>query len=106
MTTVSICQQQAPTSAASVHTAPSATIIDAAVVCNPTASSDTLTLWLVQDGGTQADDNVIYDALTVDAGATEVLGALHGMSMIAGAKLFLLAGASATALTVTITGRR
>lgn len=106
MTNIVLCQQLAPTTAASVFTAPSATIIDAAVVCNPTGVADTLSVWVAQDGLTQADDNAVYHDLAVDAGATVVLSALQGMSLVAGADLFLQAGTSATALAVTVTGRR
>lgn len=106
MTNIVLCQQFAPTTVGNAFTASSATIIDAAVVCNPTGSPDTLSVWVAQDGGTQGADNAIYHELAVDAGATVVLGALQGMSLVTGADLYLQAGSSATALAVTVTGRR
>lgn len=105
MSNISICQQFAPDTPTIAYTAERPTIIDAAVVCNPTAADAVLSVWVAQDGGTQADDNIIYDEKSIAAGTTEVLDALHGLSMVTGARLVLLSD-TASALAVTVTGRR
>jgi hypothetical protein len=105
MTKINICQTQAATAAASVFTATTTTTIDAAVVCNPTGADDNLSVWLVSDGLSQADNNAVYHELLVSAGATVSLTALVNQGLVTGAKIYLQATTSAAALTVTIAGR-
>ena len=80
------------------------TYIDSAVVCNPTGSSATLTLAVVDGGGSLADANTIYSAFTVAAGDTTTLGGLVNMRLEAADEIRGLASAGST-LTLTITGR-
>lgn len=100
-----LCQTQAPTTAAAAFTATKRAAIDAAVVCNPTGADDTLSVWVVQDGGAQADDNAVIHDLTVTAGETVMLSSLVNHVVETGGKIFLEAGTSASALSVMISGQ-
>ena len=104
MSKVNIYQGQVPDSATALVTATKTQTIDAAVVCNTSASSVTLQVWIVIDGGSTGDDHKIYDALSVDADSETSLALLINHAIPAGAKLFAQASA-ATSLTLTISGR-
>ncbi|SFI84411.1 hypothetical protein [Albimonas pacifica] len=78
--------------------------IDAATVCNPTASAATLTLHIVASGGTASAADKLYHELSVDAGATVPLTGLVNQCLARGATVQAVAG-TASALTLTISGR-
>ena len=78
--------------------------VDSAVVCNPTAGSQTITLAVVKGGGALADANTVYHEFTVDAGATTVLSGLLNLRLDASDEIRGLASAAAS-LTLTISGR-
>ena len=106
MTLSILCQTQAPTTAASAFTAERPTQVFSAEVCNPSAADDRLSVWLTSSpSDTQVDGNAIYHEVGVPAGATVSLGGLANHVVQTGCKVFLEAQASATALTVTISGR-
>ena len=97
--------QPGTSAAAAVVSATSARTIDQASVVNVTASDAWLSVWLVQNGDTAADDTLLYDEMTIAAGGTPVtLGALVNMAVPAQAAVHLQAE-TASALTVTISGR-
>lgn len=78
--------------------------IDAAVVCNTTASAQTITISVVDGGGAVADANKIYHEFSISGGDTVTLGGLLNMRLEDADELRGLAD-SATALTLTISGR-
>ncbi len=96
--------QPGTSSAVAVAGSKSVRTIDQAAVVNPTGSADTLSVWLVQDGDTAADDTKIYHDLAVSAGGTVTLAALINQALPADAEIHLAAATGAT-LTVTISGR-
>ncbi len=82
--------------------APGATaILKSMLVANTTAAAATLTLYLVPSGGTAGAGNMLFNALSVAAGATTVIDLEQYME--AGDFLAGLQG-TASALTVTISG--
>lgn len=79
--------------------------IDHAVVVNPSGADAWLSVWLVQDGDTAADDTIIYHEKNIVSVADPVtLSALINMAIPANATIHLQSQ-TATALTVTISGR-
>lgn len=105
MSKILICQTQAPTAAAAAFTAAATTVIDAAMVHNPTGATDTLSVWIVPTGGSASDANAAYTDLSVSSGETISLSPLVNQVIPKDAELHLMAGTSATALTVTVAGR-
>lgn len=80
--------------------------IDAAVVVNPTAASAWLSVWLVQSGDTAADDTIIYHEMAIaNDGVPVSLSALINQAIPSGAEVHLQAE-TASALTVTISGKQ
>jgi hypothetical protein len=104
-------QGQPATTEAELYTAPANTtnnpspgataILKSMVICNTTASAATLTLYLVPSGGSAGAGNMLYNALSVAAGATTVIDLEQYME--AGEFLAGLQG-TASALTVTLSG--
>jgi hypothetical protein len=80
------------------------TVIDSGIVTNTTASTVTLTLWLVPSGGAAADANKIADALSIAAGATYLCPELAGKRLDSGDALWAQASA-ATSLSFRLDGR-
>lgn len=75
-----------------------------ASVANVGGASDTLTVYLVKSDDTAADDTaVIFEQTINNASAPEVLNALLNIKLGPGDAIHAKAGASATALTLTIT---
>lgn len=105
MSKISIFQGAAPATAASIATASQNTAIHAATACNTSGASATLDVWLSHDGAGQGNANKIYDALTIDAGASVSLSLLINHAMPTNAKIFAQASA-ASAVTLTISGVR
>lgn len=71
------------------------------IVCNTTASAATLTLYLVPSGGTAGVANMLFNALSVAAGTTQILDLEQSMNpgdFIAGLQ------SVAAALTVSLSG--
>lgn len=106
MTKVLMYQGQPGTSSAAAVTASSAVrTVDQAVVVNPTASAAWLSVWLVVDGDSAADDTILYHEIAIAAdGEPVTLGALINQAIPANATIHLQAE-TASALTVTISGR-
>ncbi|MGH1414841.1 MAG: hypothetical protein ACRBB0_15240 [Pelagimonas sp.] len=105
MSKIQLCQTQAPLSSSAAFTADILTVIDAATVCNPTGTADTLSVWLVPSGGSAGAATAVYFGLAVAAGGSVSLSNLVNHAIQAGGSLHLEAGTSASALTVTISGR-
>ncbi len=72
-----------------------------ASVCNPTAGSQTLTVFFVPSGDTAADDTAVYNEVSIAPNATTVLSALINDGLAAGDEIHALASAGAS-LTVKI----
>ena len=71
------------------------------IVCNPTAATATFTLYLVPTGDTAGVANVIFSAVEITAGQTQIFDLEQEMDP--GDFLAVMAG-TAAALTVTISG--
>lgn len=106
MSLIRACQTQAPLASAEAFAATRDTQIFAATVSNATASADTLSVWLVPSGGTAVDATNIYTDLPVSANTSLSLAFLVNHAVKTGESIHLQAGTSATALTVTITGKQ
>lgn len=108
MTTISkplVTSAYAANSETTVYTASTGmrTIIDKITVYNGTASSATLTIKLVPNGGSAGATNAMA-LKTVAAGATETFSEVVGQVLEAGGFISLLASAANT-LVVRISGR-
>lgn len=79
------------------------TSIFSATVTNPTGSSATLDVWVVNDGDSRGDSNKVYHFLAVGAGETKGLQALINLTMEKNAAIHAQASA-ASALSVQISG--
>lgn len=71
------------------------------IVCNPTATAATFTLYLVPTGGTAGAANTLFSAISIAAGQTQIFDVEQDLNP--GDFLAVLAG-TAAALTVTISG--
>lgn len=78
--------------------------IDAAWICNPTGGAVTLSVHMVESGGSVADNRIIYHEKSIGAGETVALTALVNQCIAKGATVSMTAGAAAS-LTATISGR-
>lgn len=96
---------QPGTTAAAVVTATTAHItITAAVASNPTAANESLSAWIVPDGGTASDANKLINDKSISASEDGVgLPFLVAQTINPGNSLFLSAS-TADAITVTISG--
>ncbi len=99
------CHAQVADAAGIIVSSSTATrTVDAASVCNPTASAATLSLWLVPNGGSAADVTKVLHAQSIDAGTSAVLPVLINQCIPPGFTLRAQASA-ASALTLTVSGR-
>ena len=97
--------QPGTTSAEAVASSDLARTIDQATVVNPTGVDAWLSVWLVQDGDTAADDTILYHEKNIVSVADPAsLSALVNMAIPPRATIHLQAE-TATALTVHISGR-
>ena len=80
-------------------------VIDAAAVCNPTGAAVTLDAHIVPSGGSASAANKVYHLLSVPAGSQVSLDLLLNQALNAGDVLRFAAG-TASAVTVTVSGRR
>lgn len=78
--------------------------IDAAWVCNPTGGAVTLSVHMVESGGSVANNRAIYHEKSIGAGETVALTALVNQCIAKGATVSMTAGSGAS-LTVTVSGR-
>jgi len=81
------------------------TVIDSGLVINTTAGPITLSLWLVAEGGTPTDSNLVADEVSIAGGATYLCPELAGKRMDAGDSLHAEASA-ATSLSFRLDGRQ
>lgn len=81
------------------------TIIDKCTVSNNTASAVTLTINLVNNGGTAGADNIFVPTITVQPNSYYLCPEIVGQTLKNGQFLSTLAG-SASALTIRISGRQ
>ena len=80
-------------------------VIDQAVVVNPTAGADWISVWIVPTGGSADDTTIIYHEMPIAAdGVPVTLGALINHAIPIGGTVQIQADTAAT-LTVTISGR-
>ncbi len=107
MSKVLLYQGQPGTSSAeAVAASSSVRALDAATVVNPTGTSRWLSVWLVQDGDTAADDTIVYHEMAIAADGVPVgLTQLLNHALPANAAIHLQAEA-ASALTVLISGKQ
>lgn len=97
--------QPGTSSAVAVTTSSAVRAIDAATVVNPTGADAWLSVWLVQDGDSAVDANILYHEMAVVANGVPVsLSQLLNHALPAGATIHLQAE-TATALTVHISGK-
>lgn len=99
------CHSQVATSAAVIVFGSTSTrTIDAASVCNTSASAATISLWLVPSAGSAADGNALIEALSVNAGETVILSTLINHAIPANSTIHAQASAG-TSLTLIMSGR-
>ena len=103
MANVRLYTGQPGTSSAAVATATKTTVIFHAAVCNPTASTAWLSVWVVPSGDTAADDTIIYHEIDISANSQVALELLPNVTLGAGDALHMQAE-TAAALTVHIFG--
>lgn len=83
--------QYAQTPASTLFTAASVTILDKVTATNTDAGSQTLTVYLVPNGGSPGGSNTIYSALSLTAGTEVDLTALQNQILAAGDSIQMLA---------------
>lgn len=99
-----VYQGQAPSGATAVYTASVDTTLDAVTVCNTSASGVALSVWLAPTGAASGNANKVYDAYTIGPNSQMSLALLVNHAIPKDGKLYLMA-ATASALTVTVSGR-
>lgn len=98
-----LAQTQPGTSYATAYTVPASTtaIVKEILVCNPTASTVTLTVSLVASGGTAGATNNVISAVPVGPGQTVIYSL---SSVLATGGFISMLASAATSLTVTVSG--
>ena len=100
-----IASQQVANSTTTYYTATNVkTIIDKFTVCNPTAGAATITVYLVDSGGSAGDSETIISAKSVGAGETYTFPEIVGHTLNASDFIQCIASA-ATTLTLRASGR-
>ena len=100
---VQIYQGQPTAAGGTVYTAEATTVIQAAVVSNPTGSARALSVSIVPDGGSAGDGTKLIHSKNILSGDDVGLGVLVSQVIEKGATLHMTAGAD-TSLTVTLSG--
>jgi hypothetical protein len=92
-------------SASPIYTSPAntTTVIKSAVVCETTAATILLSVWVVPSAGSVADSTKLYNAKSIGASTTVALSELNNCVLEAGDKLYAI-GDVGSALTMHLSG--
>lgn len=103
-----IATQVLTAAAATYYTVPTSsngyTVVTSLTICNTDAAARTFTVYAVASGGSAATGNKIFDAATIAADTTYVVGLEQGMLVLPSGSFIQALADSANVVTITAAG--
>lgn len=103
-----IATQVLTAAAATYYTVPTSgngyTVVTSFCICNTDAATRTFTVYAIVQGGTAATGNKIFDAVTIAADTTYIVGLDEGMLVLPSGSFIQALADSANVVTITAAG--